>query len=1540
MTTQDKPASSVAEHTRYQENLEIITQGLPDWLVRADVATRQAYSRSLQASHKANRAAKAILDTLHGLDEFVSKCLSEALLSQFKIKLDVRDAEFKHFSLVPTSGVGGGVFLNNYREVEVHGSLLHAAMQNFTEQECNATGFLQGSGVYVYVYVNAEQITAIAPHAFTSLCRSVDLGGRYQKHLLAVLAPDTDEDGVPGPQSRAVCATLAAARCRNLEVAAHVAYMKGAIGWSAYQMLLQVCEGQSQFIYDSMTTRVMQLNLFGHELTGIVIFEQARALGPAQRAECKRVVYIPDDPLGELREYDSPSAFDEALKSRVRFKGFRDFLVRHAPILEQARLEQQLAGDLTGHVRERELQSELFNELVRLQTLRTAQDSRHLAVPTADVDSEARRKRLQALEDAGLLLLTLASFVVPLLNQMMLATAAVQLMSEAYEGIKDWTEDRTDEAMGHLTSIVESVGVAVALGVIGHRAKLWANESEFFQSLRPVKLFGGAVKLWWPDLEPYRSSTELPDVAPTSDGRLQVGEENYIAIDGHHYRASQDAGSGEWRALHPQRDDALAPILQSNGQGAWRHSLEKPWEWPSAQYLFRRLGPASANLDNDAVDAVLAISGVDEAQLCRIHVDNAPIPARLGIAVKHWRLDQDIDRFIERLHVGEVSDEAMARYLAPGLGIAMPVADAGTAVFRPWTRSMARQASADRIGLFEHCAVLRGPAPSAQTALIRRDFPGLPQEMAEELLEQSTNAEVARMTELQRVPLVMAEQARWRLREYRLMCALEGFYHPGRRSVSFEKLVLGLLESLPAWPEDRVVQLHQDGVDGELIAQGGRGKASASLRLVRSSAGYERIDGRGRTSGYLTDLFEALAAFGGDADVEGSIPALRATDLRRQLTTLAVSDRKRSARLMGVGPQQPWFRMPTRLKDNRLGYPLSGRGATGRHTAFYMEQFKILYPSMTNAEISDHLDQLVESGVNVRRLLTEKTAELQVLQDTLEQWVGQGSEATQQRRAPRRRRVAEAFVAGWRRQSNRLFSDRGELVGYRLSLEGADLSDPPVFPDHIDFGHVRHLSLRGTGMTHVPNGFLDAFSKLRTLDVGENRLTRLPDAIGDMTALEVLHCENNAIELSEAAVEILSRLRKLEHLSLDGNPLGRVPDVQRLRGLRILGLRNTGIDRMPSGLPQLTRLEMADLRDNRLSELPEAVYQSTERSVRSLWLEDNPFSADSLAQIEDYRQRTGINLGGLARQMENETRPDLFWSQGADEALAQLRERHWFALREERGSTEFFRLLNDLTVTADYDSASEDLTRRVWDVVDAAYASADLRRELFQLAGHPRTCGDSSALNFSYLEIQVEVFKARSTGDDSQVAGRLLDLAKGLFRLEQLDRIVLEDLQARPVNPRQPVDEVEVSMAYRTGLAKDLELPGQSRSMLYPSLAGVTQANLQAAKVAIESAEKNVGAVAEFVSRQDFWSERLREQHAKDFSALRGSMEGREQALEARKGELDDQAYLQAYDQMHRDYQQQLAALQLRLTEEALRGETTAGTKAQPATLQDERPSA
>ncbi|HEK1688369.1 TPA: hypothetical protein SMR42_004769 [Pseudomonas putida] len=47
------------------------------------------------------------------------------------------------------------------------------------------------------------------------------------------------------------------------------------------------------------------------------------------------------------------------------------------------------------------------------------------------------------------------------------------------------------------------------------------------------------------------------------------------------------------------------------------------------------------------------------------------------------------------------------------------------------------------------------------------------------------------------------------------------------------------------------------------------------------------------------------------------------------------------------------------------------------------------------------------------------------------------------------------------------------------------------------------------------------------------------------------------------------------------------------------------------------------------------------------------------------------------------------------------------------------------------------------------------------------------------------------------------------------------------------VDEVEVSLAYRVGLAQTLDLPGQPRTMQFETIAGVSRQDLEAAQATV-----------------------------------------------------------------------------------------------------------
>lgn len=1546
MTTTRQRSTQAAEHSHHQNNLDTLARACPEWLLKADLATRQSYSRSLSKAHKVGRAARQIMEKIVPLDGFAKKLLIAKLIERFHVDVDVVRAELDHYIWHFSPQIGSPSDKQWVPRLRSQGSLLQMALQNFTAAEADPLAAAPGSRVYL----GQVDIEAISPAGFAALCREVDIGRHYQEHLATVLAPGQPASDWEGGVSSSVLQTLAAAKAGNLELAAQVAFMQGRISWPAYQMLLAVSNGDEVLRYDLQPMECCQLVLHGHVLEGVLVFRQAQPLYSFQLPR-KRLLYVPDGAAGELREFDDLPDMTTQLALQLKYSSFRQALVRHAALVEQAALEGKLDMGIESHVRERLFSGALFEHLVRQQCQQRRQDSLTLAVPTAQIDLQQREQLVATLEELGLQMLNLVSLFVPVLNAAMLAYTAYDLMAEVYHGIEDWTEDRKDEAMAHLVGVVETLAVGAVLGVAGHKVGKWVQNHDFFQSLRPISMFDGTTRLWSPELEPYRQPVEVDASAVNEQGRVQVRGKEYILMDGRPHHVERHFSSGQWRVRHPVRESAWAPVLEHNGEGAWRHQLENPWDWPSATYAFRRLGPVAQGISDEGAAQVLRWTGLDEAQLCQIHVDNAPVPALLRQACTHWRLDSDISRFVSGLKSLTITDNAIAIFLLPHVPGWDPsltsVVEAswrsplltvlGDALGRerlkalgivgPWQDATSQgkicellttQAQARRAQLFDFCQ-MRGEPAARESGLLRRDFPGLPVRLAEEVLSQSTAEEVARMHRQGRVPLAIAERARWGLSRYQMLCVREGFEWPWRRDRRFDQLAFGLLEHLPGWPAGTRIELRSRSTGAALLAATGTSDEGFTKVLIKDAEGRFTLNGQNDPE---SDLFNALNPL-----LPAAVRRADGQSLASVLADLADADLDRARHLSGQAPTVGGFRPPLLLSDGRIGYPLSGRGAGGEHWQYFREHAKQLFPRLTDAELTTYLEGLSESGVDIARLLREKTEELASLRQSLDRWVYEFAAAESSGAQRRRQRVADEFVSAWRRQSPRVFGDTGHLRGYRLQLDGADLSTPPVFPMDVDFSHVQHLSLSDTGLSSIPNGFLDAFSKLRVLDLQRNKLAELPAIIKDMTRLEELRCADNDIQLTEQSVGWFGNLRRLEVLDLSNNPLGIPPDLSGVVGIRNLQLRFTGISRFPEGYCELTRLELADLRDNQLSELPVRLYQSVLRPARALYVLDNPLSASTRLDIEAYRQRTGINLGGLSE--ENEPGPQLFWIHGTDEELVRQREIKWYALRAEARSQEFFRILAELSMTAEYEMPRTELFDRVWRMIDAASADSALRQKLFKLAGHPRTCGNSVALNFSYLEIQVEVFRALAPGEGEQVTARLLRLARGLFRLDELDKVVLDDIKVRRQRPSglgREVEEVEVSLGYRVGLAQALDLPGQPSAMLFPGLEVVSAEQIEAARLHIRAVE-TPAALVEYLCVQDFWCDWLRKRDAQAFVELRQSLEEEEQQLEERRSSISDGDYYAQYSQLYKVYQDKTASLIRHLSDVAVRRALAEGAR-------------
>ncbi|MNG05427.1 E3 ubiquitin-protein ligase sspH2 [compost metagenome] len=155
-------------------------------------------------------------------------------------------------------------------------------------------------------------------------------------------------------------------------------------------------------------------------------------------------------------------------------------------------------------------------------------------------------------------------------------------------------------------------------------------------------------------------------------------------------------------------------------------------------------------------------------------------------------------------------------------------------------------------------------------------------------------------------------------------------------------------------------------------------------------------------------------------------------------------------------------------------------------------------------------------------------------------------------------------------------------------------------------------------------------------------------------------------------------------------------------------------------------------------------------------------------------------------------------------------------------------------------------------------------------------------------------------------------MARRLFRLDQVEQIARADIQSRNAAGRG-VDEIEVSLAYRSGLARQLGLPGQPSTMQFQAIARVSDAQLADAAQAVREAEDS-DALASYVSQRDFWLEYLRREYAERFTAV-------EQPFWDRLGELSEEnegAYLEQANQLASEREQALKTLALDLTREAL----------------------
>jgi hypothetical protein len=660
---------------------------LPSWYVYTTDELRQRLHRDMLRSHHIRARLDQALSGMQTLTAFARPLLSDALEQAFGPGLDVDRDHFFHVRFA-----GGGLPLPGKlvdRSSSVQ-SLLEAALQNFHEEEVDSA---TADSVIFFGKPDLANFAAgtsyphplnITPAKFIALCRSLDLGGKYQAHLNDVLEPAA-AGLLPDALNKEDIKDLLSHQARNaLYVEAHLAQMQGGavLSSGAYQSIL-AATGHWADTWLAEPVTIQHLTLLGFAVRDVLVFQA--------QGHDSCVVYMPGEPESPVQEYASLEQFRQRLRSKLRearyqqyFAGFvaqrskASFLGKLRECLTPMRL-RPIPGDTNLIPKQwkvpeadeqadlkivvQEMPYSLLEFLYFQRMLRIKDDARALAVPTGDEDEASRRARLAGYLELGMSVANLAALFVPVLGEMMMVVAGGQLLGETFQGVEAWAHGDMDQVLEHLGSVAENLAMLAVFAAAG-KAALPAEvppikASSFVGDMIPVKLADGQTRLWRPDLSPFATDLVLPEgMQPTTEGIFTHEGANYIALQGNFYPIELDTTLNKWRIKMP-RGSRFAPQLEHNGAGAWRHEGESPLGW-DVKTSFRRLGYSVASLSEQAAEEVLAVTNTDDALLATLHLDNQPPPPALTDTVERFGIDKQVMRFREQITDGAQFESADA----------------------------------------------------------------------------------------------------------------------------------------------------------------------------------------------------------------------------------------------------------------------------------------------------------------------------------------------------------------------------------------------------------------------------------------------------------------------------------------------------------------------------------------------------------------------------------------------------------------------------------------------------------------------------------------------------------------------------------------------------------------------------------------------------------------------------------------------------------------------------------------------------------------
>jgi len=916
--------------------LKLGLSGIPRWSKEASSALHSSLKKTMVASWKAQNDVDRMLGELQDVYAFAEPLLQQALKQQYGIDVDVRSTYLKLFSpakLSPwTHNITGGV---SSRTV----SVLDAALHNFALNEVllSDSQFISRPDELGHFEV-LDIRNKVSIEQFKTVCRELDIGARYKEHLESYLRP-TDGLAKGVVQHRIIKSQKAA-----LSAAMDWALMRKDISANGYRLVKGITEGVKGLKLEGIPVRYYHLTMLDTRLHGIVLIAgDLDAAGAGRRL----IAYVPNDPDHPLKEYASLGEFALELTRQLRDAGqaptrdglpnrrsYQQFFSRFVAHQQRGHFFAELNSKLvviTRHEKEwgvdlpvwREtavdnprlrfgtlkfeedsetrFNGELWVYLYQVQQNKILNDAREMVISTADADRMERwawfdnlEKMLSDVLNAALLVVT--PFV-PFLGEAMMAYMVYQLVSEVVEGVVDLAEGVYLEGAEHLIGFAESL---IQLGTFGAGMKLGSEVvlpklSSFIEGSKPVTLANGDKRLWGQNLEAYQRDLMLSADSKPDDQWLHRHEGKPILnLDTRYFELNKDPQTGKHRVQHPARPDAYQPVVESNGEGAFVIEGEQPHLWDD-DTLMARLGQSMKGLA-DAYGDIRTVSRSDVNAIRRMYVDKERALPLLSDTVTRFRIDHDIQTFIEQIGSDHPQDYLKAdpafqfRLLDgvwPGRAIELVGADGqvlevigradaspvrirkdrlidgdllktllahldqaetktlmnnefGAPVLaaevnaRQLRLELAKLAKNRRTGLFEARYRQLENARSAKSALVRNIQDRVPDLPGTVAQELLAIASPEELQDIARAKLSdrLENLARWALRDVRSARAYEGLHLKSVDNPDTRRLALHSLENLPGWNPDVRIDVHRFELGGALLDSIGKEDAAIRRTIV------------------------------------------------------------------------------------------------------------------------------------------------------------------------------------------------------------------------------------------------------------------------------------------------------------------------------------------------------------------------------------------------------------------------------------------------------------------------------------------------------------------------------------------------------------------------------------------------------------------------------------------------------------------------------------------------------------------------------------